>query len=86
MSTSDIYLILKNKTHVSTLFDHILKNNVFAGSTPLSVYLLMSLNKLFITRSSSGDAAFPENIYELRPAIVLIFKDYRLCHLENLST
>ena len=35
MCTSYIYLILKNKTHVPNLFDSILKNDAFAGSTPM---------------------------------------------------
>ena len=32
---------------------------------------------------SSGDATFPKNISESRPAMVLIFKDYILCHFEK---
>ena len=35
MCTSYISLILKNKTHVPKLFDPILKNDTFAGSTPM---------------------------------------------------
>ena len=41
MRTSYIYLILKNKTHVPKLFDPILKNDTFAGSTPVkSAYVV----------------------------------------------
>ena len=36
----------------------------------------MSLSKLVVMRRSSGDAPFPKNISEPRPAMVLIFKDY----------
>ena len=42
------------------------------------------LNKLFVMRRSSGDAPFPKNIYEPRPAMVLIFKDYKLCNFEDI--
>ena len=35
-------------------------------------------------RRSSGDAPFPKNIYEPRPAMVLIFKDYKLCNFEDI--
>ena len=35
MCTYYIYLILKNKTHIPKLFDPMLKNDVFAGSTPI---------------------------------------------------
>ena len=34
-------LILKNKTHVPELFDSILKNDAFAGSTPINNVLFM---------------------------------------------
>ena len=37
MCTSYICLILKNKTHVLRLFDPILKNDAFAGSTTMKV-------------------------------------------------
>ena len=55
-------------------------------ATPPDFYLHMSLSKLFVMRRSSGDASFPKNIYEPYPAMVLIFKDYRLCHFEKVST
>ena len=37
MCTSYISLILKNKTHALQLFDPVLKNDAFAGSTPIKV-------------------------------------------------
>jgi hypothetical protein len=45
----------------------------------------MTLSKLFVMQRSVGDAHFPKNISEPRPAMVLIFKDYNLCHFENLK-
>ena len=83
MCTSDICLILKNKTHVLRLFDPILKNDAFACSAPPHADPLMSLSKLYGMRRSSGDASFPKNISEPRPAMVLIFKEYNLCHFEK---
>ena len=55
----------------------------FAGPTPPNIYLIMSLNRLSVMRRSAGDAPFPENISESRPAMVLIFKDYNLFYFER---
>ena len=44
MCTSYISLILKNKTHVLKLFDPVLKNDAFAGSTPMEVAYIVFRN------------------------------------------
>ena len=44
MCTSYIYLILNNKTHVPKLFDPILKNDAFAGSTPMKAAYVVFRN------------------------------------------
>ena len=44
MCPSYISLSFKNKTHVLKLFDPVLKNDAFAGSTPMKVAYIVFRN------------------------------------------
>ena len=57
MCTSYFYLILKNKTHVPKLFGPILKNDAFAGSTPIKV--------AYIVFRNSTKCNFPTGNYQV---------------------
>jgi len=72
MRTSDFPLILKNKTHVLELFDPVLKNDAFAGSTPMMV--------VYIDFRNSSQCNFPTGNY-FNKTIINSYKRKSQCNL-----